>query len=75
MKEAKYIILYGGKHPVRLVQNVAGKVFELVAEEEATRFDTTGEATLRAREHGIKAYFCLNMIWVTDAQQRIPTGS
>lgn len=53
----QFIIKYEGKYPVRLVWNVAGRVFALVSEEEATRFPARGEATTAAFKHGIQGGF------------------
>jgi hypothetical protein len=52
----RFIIRYAGKYPVRVVSNVAGRVFDLTSEERASRFPNAAEARQKAVEHGIKNF-------------------
>jgi len=56
MKPQQFIIQYAGRYPVRVVNNVAGQVFELVSAERASRFATEFKARQSAVAHGVKNF-------------------
>lgn len=56
MRKPQFIIKYAGKYPVRVVNNVAGRVFELVSAERASRFPSEQQARQSAVDHGVKNF-------------------
>jgi len=56
MNTPQFVIRYAGKYPVRVVENVAGQVFELVSDERASCFPNAVEARQKAVKHGIKNF-------------------